>query len=74
MNDKIKIPVQDFINYEMDALDEEKIIEFFQRLVNSKLAWVLGGHYAIIAAAFLKENVIKGEVPEGVELPDLPEL
>ena len=74
MSDKIKIAVQDFVEYEMDVLDEEKIIEFFQKLVDTKIAWVLGSHYAVIAAAFIKEKVIKGEVPEGFEVPDFPEL
>ena len=74
MSDKIKIAVQDFIDYEMDILDEEKIIEFFQKLVDTKIAWVLGAHYAVIAAAFIEEKVIKGEVPEGFEVPDFPGL
>ena len=74
MRTKIKIPVQDFIDYEMDILEEEKIIEFFQKLVDTKIAWALGSHYAVIAAAFIKEKVIKGEVPEGFEVPDFPGL
>ena len=74
MSDKIKIPVQDFIDYEMDIMDEEQIIGFFQKLVDTKIAWVLGAHYAVIAAAFIQEKVIKGEVPEGFDVPEFPEL
>ena len=74
MNDKIKIPVQSFIDYEMDIMDEEKIVDFFQKLVDTKTAWTLGSHYAVIAAAFIKEKVIKGEVPEGFEVPEFPGL
>jgi len=74
MNDKIKIPVQAFIDYEMDIMDEETIVDFFQKLVDTKIAWTLGAHYAVIAAAFIKEKVIKGEVPEGFEVPEFPGL
>ena len=37
MSDKIKIPVQSFIDYEMDIMDEEQIIEFFQKLIRKHL-------------------------------------
>ena len=73
MSNKIKIPVQDFIDYEMDVMDEELIIDFFQKLVDTKLAWTIGSHYAVIAAAFIKEKVLVGEIPGDIDIPEFPE-
>ena len=71
MNSKLKIPIQDFIDYEKDILNEDQIVEFFQKLATTGIAWVLGSHYAVITAAFITEGVIVGEIPDNMDIPDL---
>jgi len=74
MNSKIKIPIQDFIDYEKDLLEEEEIISFFQKLADTGIAWILGSHYAAITAAFITEGVITGVVPTDFDIPDLEDM
>ena len=71
MDSKIKIPIQEFIDYEKDALEETEIIEFFQKLADSGIAWILGSHYAVITAAFITEGVISGTIPTDMDIPDI---
>ena len=71
MNSKIKIPIQEFIDYEKDLLEEEEIISFFQKLADTGIAWIMGSHYAAITAAFITEGVIVGTVPTDFDIPDL---
>lgn len=47
------------IAYETGELDEPAIIELFQELVNTGLAWQLQGHYGRTATALLDVGVIK---------------
>jgi hypothetical protein len=74
MNSKVKIPIQDFINYEKDILNEDEIVEFFQKLAESGIAWVLGSHYAVITAAFITEGVIVGDIPADMDIPDIEDV
>jgi hypothetical protein len=74
MNSKIKIPIQDFIDYEKDLLEEEEIISFFQKLADTGIAWIMGSHYAAITAAFITEGVIAGTVPTDFDIPDLEDV
>ncbi len=71
MNTTVKIAVQDFIDYELDLFEEDEIVEFFQKLADSGLAWTLGSHYAVITAAFISEGVILGTIPPDMDIPDL---
>lgn len=57
------------IRYEGGELDQEDVVELFQRLVDSGLAWKLQGHYGRAAA----ELIDAGEVvntPTGKEIMD----
>lgn len=47
------------IAYETGELDEAGIIELFQQLVNTGLAWQLQGHYGRTATALLDVGAIK---------------
>jgi len=50
--------VDSIINYEQGSLNDDDIIEFFQRLVDSGLAWQLQGHYGRTATMLLEAGVI----------------
>lgn len=56
----------DIIAYEEGELDEDAIIELFQHLVDTGLAWQLQGHYGRTAVAMLQAGLIhqpvEGEV------------
>ncbi len=46
------------IAYENGELSEEEIINLFQSLVNSGLAWRLQGHYGRTAHALIRAGLI----------------
>ena len=45
--------VDDIIAYECGELDEEAMIELFQKLIDTGLAWSLQGHYQRTAKALI---------------------
>tara|TARA_R110000824_G_C15022406_1_gene658543 strand:+ start:656 stop:853 length:198 start_codon:yes stop_codon:yes gene_type:complete len=45
------------IKYENGEMEEEKIIIFFQELINSGLCWKLQGHYGRMAAHLIEEGL-----------------
>jgi hypothetical protein len=50
--------VNAIIAYESGELDEEKMIELFQHLVDTNLAWQLQGHYGRTATALIEAGVV----------------
>jgi len=50
--------IDDIIAYENGLLDEDEMLDFFQRLVDSGLAWNLQGHYGRTAMALLEAGLI----------------
>jgi len=50
--------IDDIIAYENGLLDEDEMLDFFQRLVDSGLAWELQGHYGRTAMALLEAGLI----------------
>ena len=50
--------VDDVIAYESGEMSEEQMIEFFQELVDSGMAWQLQGHYGRTAQALIEAGVV----------------
>jgi len=50
--------IDDIIAYENGLLDEDEMLDLFQRLVDSGLAWNLQGHYGRTAMALLEAGLI----------------
>ena len=48
--------VQDIIDYENGQMDWERLVEFFQGLINSGMAWTLQGHYRRTAKSLIDEG------------------
>lgn len=48
------------IAYESGEMSEEEMIEFFQRLVDTGLAWQLQGSYGRTAKALIESGLITG--------------
>lgn len=46
------------IAYEQGDLDEDEVIELFQHLVDSGLAWQLQGHYGRTAMALIEAGEV----------------
>ncbi len=48
--------INNLIRYETEGLDDDELIEFFQYLVDTKLAWQLQGHYGRTAQALIENG------------------
>jgi hypothetical protein len=51
----------DIIAYENGELDQDETVAFFQRLVDTGLAWQLQGHYGRTAVAMYKAGLLTDE-------------
>jgi HK97 family phage prohead protease len=54
--------------FEAGELSEEEVIDLFQELVNSGMAWQLQGSYGRTAAAMISDGIIK--LPKGKKIRD----
>lgn len=51
--------VNAIIAYEAGELDDVEVVELFQSLVDSGLAWKLQGHYGRTASAFMRAGLVQ---------------
>ena len=49
--------VDKIMAYEAGDMNDEEMVEFFQELIDSGMAWKLQGHYSRTAAALLKAGL-----------------
>ena len=59
--------VDEIIRYENGEMSDEEIITFFQRLVNTGLAWSLQGHYGRTAETLINEGLVSTGIGEDRE-------
>ena len=50
--------VDEIIAYEQGELNDDEVIELFQQLVDSGLAWSLQGSYGRTAAALIEADLV----------------
>jgi len=48
------LDLRTMIDYENGELSEEEVVEFFQGLVDTGLAWILQGHYGRTAQSLIE--------------------
>ena len=56
MSDGWRLNVDDIIDYENGDMDWDRLVDFFQNLINSGLAWTLQGHYGRMAQSLIDEG------------------
>ena len=49
--------INDIIAYESGEMEEEEIVDFFQRLINNGLAWSLQGSYGRMAMRLIEDGL-----------------
>ena len=52
-----QILTEDLIKYEADDMTTEEEVAFFQKLIDTGMAWTLQGHYGRLAERFIEEGL-----------------
>lgn len=52
-----EIKTEDLIKYENDEMTDEEEVAFFQKLIDTGMAWTLQGHYGRTAERFINEGL-----------------
>lgn len=63
-----QILTEDLIRYENDEMTNEEEVVFFQKLIDTGMAWTLQGHYGRQAQRYIEEGLChpkKNEVARG---------
>jgi len=50
------LPVQDIIDYENGDMDWDRIVDMFQKLIDSGQAWTLQGSYGRMAQSLIDDG------------------
>lgn len=53
--------IDEIIAYECGELDEAQILQLFARLIKSRMAWSLQGHYGRVATALIEQGYISDD-------------
>lgn len=53
------------IEYETGEMSKEGVVELFQELVDTGLAWKLQGHYGRTAMALIEAGYVRQGTPKG---------
>ena len=53
------VTVDQIMDYEQGEMEEEEVVEFFQELVNTGMAWTLQGHYGRTAMDLINAGLIQ---------------
>jgi hypothetical protein len=53
--------VDDIIRYEQDEMSQGEVVNFFQGMIDSGLAWQFQGHYGRTAAALIEHGYCAGD-------------
>jgi hypothetical protein len=56
---KPSVSVDELMDYESGKLDEDEVVDLFQRLVDNGMAWQLQGSYGRMAQKPIQEGLIK---------------
>jgi hypothetical protein len=51
-----RLNVDDIIDYENGDMDWDRLVDFFQNLINNGVAWTLQGHYGRMAKGLIDEG------------------
>lgn len=55
--------INDIVAYESGEMQDEEIIDFFQRLIDSGMAWSLQGSYGRMAMRLIEDGVCSMSCP-----------
>lgn len=54
----VRLPsVDDIIAFENNEMDEDRVVEFFQSMIDSGVVWQLQGHYGRTAASLIEAGL-----------------
>ncbi len=56
MTDGWRLNVDDILDYENGDMDHDRLVDFFQNLIDTGMAWTLQGHYGRMAQALIQEG------------------
>ena len=56
-----EIKTEDFIRYENDEMTDLEEAAFFQKLIDTGMAWTLQGHYRRTAERFINEGICQAK-------------
>lgn len=59
-----EIKTEDYIKYENDEMTDEEEVAFFQKLINTGMAWTLQGHYGRTAERFINDGLCRPKTEE----------